>query len=57
MHSDKMCQLKEVDRIAVVYLIKSGFRIFLQNLTSQLWALHLKQLNMCASKGLNLRLS
>lgn len=57
MHSGKMCQLKEVDRIAVVYLIKSGFRIFLQSLTAQLWALHPKQLSVCASKGLNLRLS
>lgn len=32
MHSGKMCQLKEVDRIAVVYLIKSGVRIFFAEL-------------------------
>lgn len=34
MDSGKMWQLKEVDRIAVVNLTKSGFRIYLQNLTA-----------------------
>lgn len=46
-----MWQLKEVDRIAVVNLTKSGFRIYLQNLTAQLWVLLLKQRNKCTSKG------
>lgn len=55
MDSGKKWQLKKVDRFAVVNLTKSGFRIYLQNLTAQLWVLLLKQLNKCTSKGLNFK--